>query len=179
MMTSKSSAAEKLPLGSDGEMLLHMTADRVLELVKHVEKHMQIRFDPMTSGSPSKHCRMAMALIAHRYGECIGIEDIARAAGMSKFHFIRKFRHEIGVTPGAFLQHYRITRAMQLLGDTNRPIRGIGKEVGYSDPAAFSRAFLKLTGVQPYRFRQIQRRQAILAESGRMAPWSTVAAEEY
>jgi len=166
--------ATKEETGTDGDVLLHMTTDRVLELVKDVEKQMQIRFDPLTSGAPSKSCRLAMALMAHRYGENIRLDDIARAAGMSKFHFIRKFRHEIGVTPGAFLQHYRITRAMQLLEETNRPIRGIGRSVGYGDPAAFSRAFLKLTGVQPNRFRRMQRQQAILTQAGRMGPWTAV-----
>jgi transcriptional regulator GlxA family with amidase domain len=157
---------------TDTEVLTRMTGDQVIELVKQVETQMQIRFDPLTSGAPSKPCRLAMALIAHRYGESIRLDDVARAAGISKFHFLRKFRNEIGVTPGAFLQHYRITRAMQLLEDTNRSVRGIGREVGYGDAAAFSRAFLKLTGVQPNRFRRLQRQQAVLAKAGRTSPWT-------
>jgi transcriptional regulator GlxA family with amidase domain len=152
---------------ADNDVLLNMTSGRVLELVRHVETHMRIRFDPMTEGAPSKPCRMAIAVIAARFGGPLRLDDIARAAGMSKFHFLRRFTREIGVTPGAFLQHFRITRAMQLLDETNRPIRDIGRLVGYADPAAFSRAFLKLAGVQPYRFRRLRRQRArLVAEEG-------------
>ena len=86
----------------------------------------------------------------------ITLDDMAQAAGLSKYHFLRKFRQEAGMTPGAFLQRYRIAEAMKELADSKQQVRDIAKRVGYRDPAAFSRAFSKIAGVQPRRFRQEQ-----------------------
>ena len=94
----------------------------------------------------------------------IHLDDIAMAAGLSKFHFIRKFHSEVGKTPGAFLQHCRIFEAMKQLCQTSDPVGKIGKRVGYKDAAAFSRAFARITGTQPRRFRQKARR-AIAAKN--------------
>jgi len=125
-----------------------------MDLVKRVANQMGIDFDVFTEGVLSRECRVAIALICCRYPEPISLSDLARAAGMGMHNFIRRFRREIGVTPSAFIRHFRITRAMALLANTDHTVQRIAVETGYRDAASFSRAFLKLTGTQPLRYRR-------------------------
>ena len=85
------------------------------------------------------------------------VEAAARAAGVSEFHFIRRFKRETRMTPGEFLLRYRIVRAMDLLTGTAASIAAVGKTVGYRDASTFSRAFLKVAGISPLAYRQGQR----------------------
>lgn len=78
---------------------------------------------------------------------------MASHVGFSKYYFLRKFRKELGITPGMFLQRYRIHMAMEKLINSNANVGIIAKDVGYQDQAAFSRAFLKVTGSQPVLYR--------------------------
>ena len=81
------------------------------------------------------------------------VADLAGRVGLSRFHFTRKFRRETGITPGAFLKRYRMARAMEMLSESNNPINVIASRVGYGDHAAFSRAFAKVAGMPPTRYR--------------------------
>ena len=94
-----------------------------------------------------------MKYISNHFAEDISLDDLARGAQLSKYHFLRKFRQEVGITPGAFLKRYRIVQAMDRLTGTQHTIKEIGQMVGYRDPAAFSRAFTQIAGTQPYLYR--------------------------
>jgi transcriptional regulator GlxA family with amidase domain len=98
-----------------------------------------------------------MDLASNHFAEDISLDVLARGVQLSKYHFLRKFRMEVGITPGAFLKRYRIVRAMDHLTGTQRTIREIGQMVGYRDPAAFSRAFTQIAGTQPYLYRVTRR----------------------
>lgn len=91
--------------------------------------------------------------VCHNFAEPFTIGELARFVGLSKYHFSRKFRKETGLAPRAFVQRYRITRAMDLLVDSEHRIRDIAWRVGYKDHAAFSRAFNRITGTQPILYR--------------------------
>jgi len=97
-------------------------------------------------------------LLAHRrYVGELTVAQMAAAVQMSRFHFIRVFRRETGLTPYGFLMRLRIARAMALLRETDRPVHRIGQEVGYLNAAAFSRAFLDLAGMSPQVYRMTTR----------------------
>lgn len=84
------------------------------------------------------------------------VDEMARAAGMSKFHFIRRFRTATGLTPWRFLTRQRINRAKKLLTDTDLSIKEITYELGYRDPNYFSRIFRAETGVTAKHFRMAE-----------------------
>lgn len=69
------------------------------------------------------------------------VEDLARAACYSRFHFTRLFKLHMGVTPYQYLVQRRIRRAMDLLTSTSRPIKQIALEVGFSNVSWFCNAF--------------------------------------
>ena len=133
---------------------------RPLELIAYIAGDTVIPLKPGAIEQMSDVVEGGVRNVENNFEYDIRLDDIATAAGMSKFHFIRKFHSEVGKTPGAFLQHVRIFEAMKQLCETNDPVGNIGKRVGYKDAAAFSRAFARVTGTQPQRFRQ-KARQAI------------------
>jgi len=109
---------------------------------------------PPPVSPPTPEIVDSVEFVKYNFAADIRLADIANAASLSRFHFLRRFRKEAGMTPGAFLQRYRIVRAMELLLVSNRPICEVARQVGYKNPAAFSRAFLKIAGTRPYLFRQ-------------------------
>jgi len=135
-----------------------------LDLIAYVAGDMMIPLKPGAIEQMSDVVEGGVKYVQSNFEYDIRLDDIAAAAGLSKFHFIRKFRSEVGKTPGAFLQQYRIFEAMKQLCETSDPVGKIGRRVGYRDAAAFSRAFARVAGTQPRRFRENARR-AIAVEN--------------
>jgi AraC-like DNA-binding protein len=90
-------------------------------------------------------------------GEAIGLEEMANAAGLSPFHFVRLFRRQLGVTPHQYLVRARLRRAVALLLDTTLPVTEVGYAVGFADLSNFVRTFRRELGRPPgdYRRRKI------------------------
>ena len=124
-----------------------------LEIVAHVARRTFTALDRKPGVSPSRVAIGTVEYILSHFAEDISLDALASGAHLSKYHFLRKFHQEAGITPGAFLMRYRIVQAMEHLTSTGRTIKEIGRMVGYRDPAAFSRAFAQITGTQPYLYR--------------------------
>jgi len=81
------------------------------------------------------------------------LKRIADAAGQSIDHFGRVFRREMGLTPIAWLNRYRVEQARHLLAQTDKPMEHIGGLVGMPNQSYFSYLFRKLTGTPPRAYR--------------------------
>ncbi len=88
------------------------------------------------------------------YGDPIGVSDLARAAGMSRFHFSRVFRDEVGESPYQHLLALRLDRAAELLRSGRQGATDVAFAVGIPDPSRFARMFRARFGVAPSSFRQ-------------------------
>jgi AraC-like DNA-binding protein len=97
-----------------------------------------------------KNC-LQQALDAHTDN----IDEMAKIANMSKFHFIREFKKAVGITPWQYVIQRKITIAKELLHNHSKTIKQIAYEVGFSDPDYFSTIFKKRTGLKPQDFRGI------------------------
>lgn len=97
--------------------------------------------------------RAALWLDAHA-GDAIGLEDAAREAGLSPFHFLRLFARVHGVTPHQYLLRARLRRAASLLADDDRAITDVAYDSGFADLSNFIRTFRAAAGVSPSRFRK-------------------------
>src|SRR5262249_17350147 len=84
-------------------------------------------------------------------------EDVARAAGLSPYHFHRVFRQTFGETPHDYLTHYRLKKAHQLLASSDRSVIDICLECGFHSPPSFSHLFRRYFGFSPREFRQKSR----------------------
>lgn len=83
----------------------------------------------------------------------LSLDDLAQAANLSKFHFVRKFKQLTGHAPIQHFIHLKMQHACQLLDTTQEPIKRIANRVGYNDPHYFSRLFKRVIGVSPQQYR--------------------------
>jgi AraC family transcriptional regulator len=79
---------------------------------------------------------------------------LARAVGLSPFHFTRAFKQTIGVTPGRWLINLRMERAKAMLASGDGRVADVARTVGYSGTAPFTRAFIAHTGLAPQAYRR-------------------------
>ncbi len=91
----------------------------------------------------------------------LSIEQLARVAYFSPFHFHRIFRGMVGESLLAHIRRIRLERAAQRLKAGTESILDIALEAGYESNEAFTRAFRNLLGVTPSRFRAGSRREPI------------------
>lgn len=101
-------------------------------------------------------------------GEALTVDDLARSAMFSKFHFTRIFQRVTGVTPGRFLSAMRLQRAKQLLITTDLNVAHISAHVGYNSVGTFSSRFSRSVGMSPAHYRRLAgHAQHIATEPGR------------
>jgi AraC-like DNA-binding protein len=106
------------------------------------------------------HLRRARDHADRNYAEPLNLDSLARAAGVSKYHFLRSFAAEYGQTPAQYLCYRRIERAQDLLRATNLTVTEICHFVGFTSLGSFSSKFRELVGVSPSTY------QSQYAQSG-------------
>lgn len=88
------------------------------------------------------------------------LEELARVAGFSQYHFHRIFAAMTGETLFTFIWRLRVERAAaQLCANSSQPVTQIAFEYGFSSPAVFSRMFRKRFDCSPSEFRSRNRGQ--------------------
>lgn len=100
-----------------------------------------------------RHLLRARDLADARYGEAIGVQEMANAAGLSRAHFSREFRRAFGETPRAYLLTRRLERAAALLRSTDRSVADICFSVGLQSVGSFTTSFTRTYGRSPSAYR--------------------------
>jgi len=98
---------------------------------------------------PARHLLRAKDLADARYFEPLDVDDLARAAGLSRAHFSREFRRAFGVSPHAYLLTRRLERAAALLRTTDRSVTEICLAVGLQSVGSFTTSFKRTFGESP------------------------------
>ena len=102
---------------------------------------------------PARHLLRAKDAADGRYFEALGVDDLARAAGLSRAHFSREFRRAFGESPHAYLLTRRLERAAALLRTTDRSVADICFSVGLQSVGSFTTTFTRTYGVSPTAYR--------------------------
>jgi AraC-like DNA-binding protein len=92
-------------------------------------------------------------------GEKWTVASLARASATSRSVLTDRFGSIIGKSPMRYLREWRLFLASHALASTRRPISHIAEDAGYDTEAAFSRAFSRLHGIPPARWRAQARTQ--------------------
>ena len=100
-----------------------------------------------------RHLLKAKDLADGRYFEPLTVEDMARAASMSRAHFSRAFRSTFGESPHAYLLTRRLERAAALLRTTDRSVTEICFAVGLQSVGSFTTSFTRTYGMSPTAYR--------------------------
>lgn len=84
------------------------------------------------------------------------LEDMAEAAFMSKYHLIRSFRRETGLTPHQFQLQNRVRKGQRLLAGP-ATVAEAAAAAGFCDQSHFDRQFKRLVGLTPADYRRRRR----------------------
>jgi transcriptional regulator GlxA family with amidase domain len=79
----------------------------------------------------------------------IGVEDMARVARMSRYHFSRKFGSARGMPPGRYLASLRLDEAKRMLSHGGHTVKEVAEQCGYGDANYFCKVFRRSFGVSP------------------------------
>ena len=102
---------------------------------------------------PARHLLRAKDLADARYFEPLDVDDMARAAGLSRAHFSREFRRAFGESPHAYLLTRRLERAAALLRTTDNSVAEICLAVGLQSIGSFTTSFSRTLGESPTAYR--------------------------
>ncbi len=97
----------------------------------------------------------AKQYIDQNFHNPLSVETIAKVACLSRFHFIRLFKHYYGRTPNRYLIEKRMLQAKQLLL-AGEKVHNTCYQIGWDSPSSFSLTFKKYTGSSPINYQKKQ-----------------------
>lgn len=108
-----------------------------------------------SGAAPEEYRRLlpAVEFAQTRYGEPLGVPELAKRAGLSASQFQREFRRVFGRTPAAWLLEVRIQAARHRLEHSNQPLSAIALDCGFHDQSHFTKRFKTATGLVPRAYR--------------------------
>ncbi|RXZ79369.1 AraC family transcriptional regulator [Paenibacillaceae bacterium] len=93
--------------------------------------------------------RQAIDYIEDQLHTALQIDDIAKVALSSKYHFQRMFHALTGFTVTEYVRNRRLTLAAEELAGTDSKVISVALKYGYESPEAFAKAFQRMHGVTP------------------------------
>jgi len=97
----------------------------------------------------------ALRMLHHNPAHAWTVAELARATGVSRAAFARRFNELVGEPPMSFLTGWRIALAADLLREPGATVGSVAHQVGYGSPFALSTAFKRLRGISPQRYRAL------------------------
>jgi AraC-like DNA-binding protein len=101
--------------------------------------------------------RKAAASMRSEAGRDAALDSFARDAGLSRSHFFRLFEASVGVPPKVYLNVVRMEKAVDAVLNRSVNISEISHQLGFAEPAHFTRFFRNHSGVSPREFRNVSR----------------------
>src|SRR2546421_2579745 len=112
---------------------------------------------PITEQAYKERILKALVHIQQHLDHALSLEDLARVAHFSAYHFHRIFRGMVGESVKEHVRRLRLERAAHRLKHGDQPITSVAFEAGYETHEAFTRAFGAMFGTTPSRFRELRR----------------------
>lgn len=95
----------------------------------------------------------ALSLVHEDPGRRWTISSLGSSVGLSRAAFARRFAERVGEPPMSYLTRWRMTLASRMLREKGLPLSAIATKVGYDSEFAFAKAFKRLHGSAPGRYR--------------------------
>lgn len=174
LLTAKAEEEAKiqgLKTGADAYLMkpfnreeLFVRLEKLLELRKQLQKKYAQAGTTSTADSPPSTTEPTLDdLFMQKFQQAIeknmgqadfGIDGLCKMLSMSRTQLYRKAKALTGESPARFIQKVRLNKARELLQTTELNVSEIAYEVGFTDPAYFSRAFNKEFGAPPSSLRK-------------------------
>ncbi|MEN0003901.1 MAG: helix-turn-helix transcriptional regulator [Bacteroidota bacterium] len=139
------------------EALLYQLSEQLIGM--HLSVNGQLQALPATRHTTkeelSRRLSIAYAYIADHFQTTITLEEVAKAAMLSKYHLLRSYKSFYGITPYQHALQCRLAKAKnQLLQTPSKSITTIALDAGYADRRTFSKAFKQAFGIAPTTYRK-------------------------
>lgn len=104
------------------------------------------------SGLAASRLNRVLSHIEENLGESLTLDELARLANVSRFHFARLFRRSTGLSPMAYVERSRLQRAKDLIQSGRLSLAEIAALLGFADQSHFTRRFRRQYGYTPSAF---------------------------
>ncbi|GEM01469.1 AraC-type DNA-binding protein [Halolactibacillus halophilus] len=101
--------------------------------------------------------KMMLTYIHLNYQDKLNLDLIAKSAAISRSHSCDIFREECHSSPIQYLQHYRLSKSLDLLLTSDRSITEVAHSVGFNSPSYYTETFRKVYDVTPSQYRKDHR----------------------
>jgi AraC-like DNA-binding protein len=101
--------------------------------------------------------RTSVRLMQDRLCDQLALDDIARESGLSRPHFYKLFREQVGVPPNMYMNTLRMEAAITRLTGGLAAVTDIGLDLGFASQASFTRFFIANVGIAPSDYRRVVR----------------------
>jgi AraC family transcriptional regulator len=108
------------------------------------------------TGRETRRVVEAIRLVESDAARRLELKEMAAAAGMSKYHFLRVFRRLTGMTPHRYLISARLRRAALALASSHRPVIAVALDAGFGDLSTFNKTFRAVFGLTPTQYRNFR-----------------------
>lgn len=142
--------------GPENEMLLQSLLFQFFASLAH----QRVESGEMKGGRDNSYVQKAVDYIKSNYAAGITVNDVANYVSLNRSYLSTLFQRVLEVSPQDFLIYYRLSRAKELLLETEDTIANIALRCGYADPQVFTRAFKQQMGMTPANFRRAERQAA-------------------
>jgi AraC family transcriptional regulator len=135
----------------NGSLYWHDLSDRV---VSHLlEQHLSRAYRPVGGILTETVLKRINDFIASSLGDDISLDDLAKVAGQSRFHFDRTFTSNTGITPYRYLMHRRLDAAIEMIRKGALPLKDIAAETGFADQSHLARWSKAIRGLRLTEYR--------------------------
>ncbi len=106
----------------------------------------------------SQYINDALTFIHRHYIQKISVNEIAKSINLNRSYFCSLFKKEVGCSPKEYIDNYRISASCEILKQSTLSVGEVAEKAGYSDLAAFSKAFKLKIGVAPTAYRELNKK---------------------
>jgi transcriptional regulator GlxA family with amidase domain len=138
-----------------GAPLAHEAARELVLFLRRPGGQPQLSVSLASQASEMASIRELQIWIAEHLRARFSVDDLAERMAMSVRNFERVFTREVGTTPSQFVLQTRVEAARRQLERTGDGLKQVAAAAGFGSVAIMRRAFLRLLGITPGRYREL------------------------
>jgi len=138
-----------------GAGLAHEAARELVLFLRRPGGQPQVSVSLNSQASEMTSIRELQIWIAERLEKRLSVEELADRMAMSVRHFERVFTREVGTTPSHYVLSARVEAARRQLERTDRGLKQVASTTGFGSVDVMRRAFVRLLGITPRRYREV------------------------
>jgi transcriptional regulator GlxA family with amidase domain len=138
-----------------GAALAHEAARELVLFLRRPGGQPQVSVSLASQSSEMSSIRELQIWIVEHLDAGLSVDDLADRMSMSVRNFERVFTREVGTTPSQYVLQMRVEAARRQLERSNGGLKQIASAVGFANVDAMRRAFVRLLGITPGRYREL------------------------